>query len=401
MKTNTVVGALPSLRSIALPAALAVFTSLTSLHVRSECSAVELTSGLLRPASIIQTSHGNLLIGESGTFTPNSGRISIIDLNGHRRTLVDGMPSGIADVGDPAGPAGLFLRGRTLYVAISVGDIAVSGGAPGTALPNPNPPSSPLFSSILAIHFSASVEKFTEGMTLTPAHQQALAQGKKVTLSNGAWDKITIELIADFPNFIPAPLPTLPRNIQVSNPFDLVAVEDQLYVTDGGRNHLWQVDIPSGSTSVLAFFPDIPNPLFPAVGGPFSQAVPTGIRYADDRLFVALFRGVPFAPGTSTVEEIDLLTGAHAPFITGLKTAIDVLPISTGEETDYLVLQHASVGPFFGSPGLLLYFAASGGVPTVVADCLTKPTSMTLDEKTGTLYVTELAGRVVAIPLDP
>ena len=70
-------------------------------------------------------------------------------------------------------------------------------------------------------------------------------------------------------------------------------------------------------------------------------------------------------------------------------------------KTDYLVLQHASVGPFFGSPGLLLYVAASGGAPTVVANCLARPTSRVLDEKSGTAYVTEYAGRLVAVALEP
>jgi len=153
----------------------------------------------------------------------------------------------------------------------------------------------------------------------------------------------------------------------------------------------------------------VPNPLAPGLGGPFSEAVPTGIACSGGTLLVALFRGVPFAPGTSAVvpvdpltgSHIDPLTGGHIPFITGLKTAIAVLPIRKQHDTDYLVLQHASAGPFFGSPGLLLRFESSGGPPTVIADCLTRPTAMTLDEKTGRLYVTELAGRIVAIALNP
>jgi hypothetical protein len=205
-------------------------------------------------------------------------------------------------------------------------------------------------------------------------------------------------MIADFPNFIPFPLPTLPTNIQLSNPFDLVAVEDTLYVTDGGRNLVWQIDLLTGAVSTLVTFPNIPNPLFPALGGPFMQAVPTGIASFDDRLFVTLFRGAPFAPGTSTVEQIDPLTGSDTPFITGRKTAIDVLPIAGHGETNYLVLQIASVGPFFGGPGLVLRFNTPAGPPTVVANCLTSPTSMTLNKKTGTLYVSELGGRLVAIP---
>jgi hypothetical protein len=393
---------LKPLKSIPILAALAAIIAMIGLPVQAQCPVVELASGLSRPVAIAQSSQGNLLISDTTSRVPNTGRISIVDLDGHRRTLLSGLPSGIADVGDPLGVTGLFLRGRTLFVLISVGDVAIGGPIPGSALPNPNPVSSPLFSSVLAVHFSAGVEKNTEGLTLTLADQEALASGQKVTLSNGNGDAVVLELIADFLNYIPFPLPTVPDNVQLSNPFDLVAVEDQLYVTDGGRNLVWQVDIPTGAISVLAQFPNIPNPLFPAVGGPTSQAVPTGIRAVNGQLLVTLFRGAPFAPGTSVVEQIDPLTGDHAPFITGLKTAIDVLPLTVGDQTDYLVLQNASVGPFFGGPGLLLRFPASGGAPSVVANCLDRPTSMTLDEKTGTVYVTELnTGRVVAVALEP
>jgi len=80
-----------------------------------------------------------------------------------------------------------------------------------------------------------------------------------------------------------------------------------------------------------------------------------------------------------------------------------VLPIREGSDTHYLVLQHASEFslPPFTSLGLLLQFEMPGGPPTIIADCLTRPTSMTLDEKTSMLYVTELAGRSVAIPIAP
>jgi hypothetical protein len=360
----------------------------TPAHAQVICPVTEVTAGLLRPIGITQSNQGNLLVSETGTPAPHTGRISIIDPgSGARRTLLDGLPSAISDVGDPSGPDGLFLRGRTLYVAIGVGDTILPGPSPGTAVANPSP-SSPIFSSVLAIHFSANVEKQTDGLTLTVADQQALADGEKVTLGSGS-DKITIELIADFPKTSPA---AIPGTVNGSNPYDLVVVGDQLYVTDGGMNLVWQVDIPTGTFSVLATFPPIPNPLFnptpppPSVGGPLVQAVPTGIAYSDGQLLVTLFRGVPFAPGTSVVEQIDPLTGEHAPLISGLKTAIDVLPITEEGDTDYLVLQHASVGPFFGSPGILLRFETPESSPTVLANCLSRPTSMALDEKTGTLY---------------
>jgi hypothetical protein len=378
------------------------------------CPVTELTSGLELPLGITQSNQGNLLVSESGPRgTTSTGRITIIDPDGSSRTLLDGLPSGPNDIGDPSGPAGLYLRGRTLYVAIGGGDVvegvinpATGMPFPGVAVPNPDGPSSPLFSSVLAVHFSAGVEqKTSQGFTLTPADHQALAAGQRVTLSNGREDELTVELVANFlPDYTPNPLtvPPVPANVRASNPFDLVGVGDRLFVTDGGRNLVWQVDINSGAFSVLAEFQPFPNPLSP-LGPPFIDAVPTGIDYADGHLLVALFRGFPFPAGTSVVEQVDPETGVHAPLITGLRTAVDVLALGEGGDTDYLVLQHSAPGgpplPPFANPGRLLRFEEPGEAPTVIANCLTRPTSMALDEKTGTLYVTTYGGRVVAIPV--
>jgi len=251
------------------------------------------------------------------------------------------------------------------------------------------------------MHFSSNVENTTAGFTLTFADQQLLAAGGKVTLSNGGGDEITIELIANFPNYVPKPLPALPANIGHSNPYGVVAVADQLYVADGGQNKIWQVDMPTGSFRTLTEFPTVANPLYPALGGPAEEAVPTNITHSGGTLLVALFRGIPFAPGTSTVEQVDPVTGGHSAFISGLKTAIATVPVKDLANTDYLVLQHASIGPFFGGPGLLLRFASTDSTGAVITNCLTRPTSMALDAKSDTLYVTELSGRIVAIRVVP
>ena len=58
-------------------------------------------------------------------------------------------------------------------------------------------------------------------------------------------------------------------------------------------------------------------------------------------------------------------------------------------------------GPFFGGPGLVLRFASPAAPGTVVANCLTGPSSMALDAKTNTLYVAELGGSLVAVRLVP
>ena len=235
--------------------------------------------------------------------------------------------------------------------------------------------------------------------TLSPADEQTLAAGQSVHLSNGGGDTVDIDLVANFPDYVSDPLPGFPAIVRGSNPFGLVVVANQLYVTDGGRNLVWQVDIPSGNFSPLATFATIPNPLFPVVGGPVIEPVPTGIEYADGELLVTLFRGVPFAPGTSAVVQIDPSTGVQSPFLSGLKTAIGVLEIKDGGEQSFLVLQNSSgPAPFFAGPGLVLQFESPGGASTTLANCLARPTAMLRDAKTGTLYITELlTGHLVAL----
>jgi hypothetical protein len=301
-----------------------------------------LTSGLKFPLGVIQTTQRNLIVSETGDHgVLHSGRISIVDLDGARRTLVDGLPSATNDVNEPAGPAGLVMRGRTLYVAIGIGDTILP--VPPTPFRIANPaPSSRLFSSILAIHFSAHTEHVTSGFTLTPAHHEALADGRKVRLSNRRGDQVAIELVANFPDHVPNPLPPAPTNVQGSNPFDLELLGNHLYVTDGGRNLVWKTDLRTGAFEPLATFPPVPNPT--AVGGPTIEAVPTGIRRLNGNLYMTLFRGFPFPPGTSVVEQIDPRTGDHAPVLAGLRTAVDLLFLRTHEKATMVVLEHAS-GP--------------------------------------------------------
>jgi hypothetical protein len=370
---------------------VALILALAPERAVTQCS--ELASGLLNSRGITQSNLGNIIVAESGTLTSNSGRISIVDRSGTRRTLLDGLPSGISDVGDPSGPTSVYMRGRTLFVTVGAGDVGLPGPFPGTDLENPNP-ASPLLSSVLAVHFSANVEMGTLGITLTLEDHEALANGETLVLSSGN-DHVSVSMVANFPNFIANPLQALPNNIRLSNPYDLVAVGSQIYVTDGGRNLVWKVDTEAGTFSTLVEFPPIPNPI--AGFAPFLDAVPTGIAYSGGQLLVNLFRGVPFPPGVSTVEQVDPNTGNYSSLITGRKAAIDVIPVKVNGETSYFVLQHASTGLFFGSPGVVLWFEGPTSPPITVANCLSRPTSMVLNPKSGTLYVAEYSGRIVAI----
>lgn len=390
-------GLLRHLGSFALSLALVGSAAFPGM-VRAQTQCPKILDGLRLPVGSTLSDGGHLLIAEAGDGSAGSGRISILDRNGKRRTLIDGMPSAHADVGDPSGPSGMFMQGGSLFVAIGTGDIGIKGPRPGSTLENLSGPSSPLFGSVLALYFSPGAEDRTTGFTMTPAMEKALAKGLPVWLLDSRWNLLLIRMVTKFPNFVPTPLPDVPGNISVTNPFGITGLGRSLYVTDGGRNLAWKVDSLTGAKSTFATFPDIPNVLFPRVGGPFQQAVPTGITTEGDDVLVALFRGAPFATGSSAIERIASRTAAHAPLIANLTTAIDVLPLRQGRGHGYLVLEMSSAGPFFSGPGTLLQYDDPSGPPTKVADCLSAPTSMTLDRKAGVVYVTEENGNLVGIP---
>lgn len=177
----------------------ASFVLLTAVRAGAQCD--EVVSGLRTPLGITQSNLNNLLVRETG-MPSSPGRISIIDTDGNRRTLLDGLPSALNDVGEPSGPSGLFMRGRALYLAVGIGDGIQAGPFPGAAVGNPNP-SSPIFSSILALHFSANTERTTSGFTLSVADQAALANGRKVTLADSRGNKLIVEVVANFPTTRP------------------------------------------------------------------------------------------------------------------------------------------------------------------------------------------------------
>ena len=368
---------------------------LAASPAKSQCP-LPFSAGLELPLGMARSSTGDLIVTESGSTKKNTGRISIVNLGG-RRTLLNGLPSGISDAGSPSGPAGLTISGRTVFVAIGAGDSAIAGETAGSIIENRSP-SSPIFSSVLALHFSRELGNTAGEFSLNFGEQKALAHGKKVRLFNHAGEELAIELVVDFPDFLPG----TDAGVAHSNPYGITAVADHLYVTDGGENKIWQIDLSSGSFKTLTQFPGAANPLYPGVGAANEDAVPTGITYSQGRLLVTLFRGVPFAPNTSVAVQVDPVTGDAKQFIPGLTSAIDIKPVrNLLGATDYLVLQFSSVGPFLGGPGLVLRFTSPDSPGTVITDHLSSPTSMTFDENTRTLYVTELGGDIVPIAVNP
>ena len=344
-------------------------------------------AGLLRPAKLIQTPLGNLLVAEVGTVVNNSSRISIVDEHGNRRTLVDGLPSAINAVNSPTGTSGLYLQGRTLYVTIGEGNATLPGPIPRTEIANPTP-ASPIFSSVLAVQFSASVEKDTTGVTLSLADHVALKAGQQLVRLDASGKKITIELVADFPDYTPEPLPALATNVRHSHPYGLVANDDFLYVVDAGPNSVRKVEIASGLYKELVGFPRTPNP--GPVGPPLNENVPTSIHWDGDQLIVTLLSGFPFIAGLSQVWQVDPATGVTATLIAGLASAIDVIHLSSdGGPAGFLTLEY-SLAHLAGGPGRLQSFDEAINPVAVLSSSLVTPSSMILERRTGSIIVAEL-----------
>lgn len=395
-----------SVRSLLARAVLASLTvagaTIVVAPVRAaDCEVV--AAGLRAPIGSAFTNQGNLIVSETGVANvPASGRLSIVGLDGTRRTLLDGLPQGTnAAGGDASGPNSLAIVGRTIYVAIGQGDTVIPG-PPGSVIANPNP-SSPIFSSVLAVHLSAAAERSTSGFMLSLQDQFTLAGGGKVTLDNGNGDKVHVQLVVNFPDYVSEPTAANPANVRNSNPYGVLPVDDAMFVTNGGLNLLYKVNLGDRTYAELTTFDRIANTS--GLGGPPSvEAVPTGMAYSDGKVLVSLFSGGPFIPGLSRVKSVDPVTGAQLDLLTNLRTSIAVLPLTDRGDTDYLALENnfAPAPPFPPTGASVRRFEAPGSSSVTVNGCiLYRPTSLARNPKSGAFYATELLrGTVVRVPVD-
>ena len=364
----------------------AVFAlALTSFNASAQSATSSVLAGGLRtPTRAIVSPKGNLLVAEAGDG-PNTGRISIIDpATGSRRTLVDGLPSGFAPPeGDPSGPSGLEMRGRTLFVVIGAGDGTINGPVEGTEIPNPEP-SSPFLSCVLSLRLSPLAEDTTQGFTITAADQTSLRLKK---LTDAAGNELFIQLVTNFRNFSEDPTPGFPATVRASNPFGIALRNGTLYVADASQNLVWEVDSVSGEARRFVTFAASHNPL--PFGPPFIDAVPDNVRLVGKSLLVTFLTGFPFPGGASEVRKIRLVNGANEPFIDGLSSAIDVLPSTNASGQDQFFTLEFSTDMLSGAPGRLMRFDGLGGSRVVLLDDLITPTGLAQNPTTGDLYVVE------------
>jgi hypothetical protein len=387
-----------SKRVLLLATAAFFITAFSNVLIQAQTSSV-LVTGMKRPVKIIYAQkQGFFLVSENGDAqTPNSGRISIITNEGGRFTLIDGLPSGITPPNlDNSGPSALVIQGDRLYIAIGNGNATLNGPAQGSEIPNPNP-NSPIFSCVLEFRFPPI--GFRLGRTeyqLAPGDHARLANGETILLGDLGAPKAQLRLVADFPNFTPAPRPDVPNNVRPSNPFGLALHANTLYVVDAGQNNIRTIDLSAGTVGTLITYPARMNPT--PVGAPFIDPVPDSLRLFGNKLLVTFLTGFPFPAGTANVRQYDLDSGVESQLSGGLSTAIDVLPFeASGFCSAFYTLEH-STNLLMGAPGRLQRFDTPNGQPTLVSNTLVTPTSMARHPAGGDLLVTEISpGRITRI----
>jgi len=173
-----------------------------------------------------------------------------------------------------------------------------------------------------------------------------------------------------------------------TNPYAVLAETGGRIIVDAGGNALLRV-AANGAIETLAVFPAQANPLFPTLGPPTVESVPTTVaRGPDGALYVGELTGFPFPRGLARIFRV---AAGQSPVAvcTGFKTIID---IAFAPDGSLLVVENATnafppAPPFASYTGRLSRLNLNDCSRTTVIDGLDRPTSVAVGPD-GAIYVT-------------
>ncbi|MGE0058890.1 MAG: ScyD/ScyE family protein [Dehalococcoidia bacterium] len=306
-------------------------------------------TGLKAPRGITSIGH-QVLIAEQG-----SGRIVRISDSGTKTVIASGLPTTIADTPEgplAAGPDAVIQVGSVYY--FTVGESGTDKG----------------FDSVYSV---------TEG-------------GKAQLIA----ELLPIEKANNFDGGFESPgKPEL-----IVNAYDLAwDGKNGLFVSASGANTIFHVSL-DGKVKPYAIFKERPNPLFPGLGGPTMDTVPTGIAVGPDgALYVSTLTGFPFPQGGAVVYRMEdkdkdgdaMEPGETTVFASGLSTATDLAFDKDGS----LLVAQFSLDMLSEAPGNVVRI--KNGVTSVVGAPLVSPTGITVLADGTILVAQEFLGVVADI----
>lgn len=180
-----------------------------------------------------------------------------------------------------------------------------------------------------------------------------------------------------------------------SHPYNLTKGSDgDLYIVDAGANLIiHRKDV--NDYSILAELPATPNPLFPGLGGPTVQSVPTSILFDGEAFLVTSLTGFPFPKEEAVIYKVSL-AGVVSVYQSGFTMLVD---IAKGKGSNHLVVQHAAsfdpASGFAANSGSLVW--VNGTTKTLLAEGLNQPAGIK-QVADRTWYVTALgAGEILKV----
>lgn len=285
-------------------------------------------SGLAGPMGIESDRSGNIWVTESGTDTADAqgnthndnGKVIVITPNGEKHDAIINLSS-FPNVHSTElqGTTHLLLDGGTLYI-LSGDDL-----------------------------YTADVSNFKPG--------DAPIDAKTIPMEDVA------AVISN--------IPSANNPDKDSHPYNLTKGPDgDLYIADAGANAIVHRKSANNYT-ILAEFPFLANPLFPGLGGPTVQPVPTSIRFDGKDFLVTILTGFPFPTGVANIYKVSL-SGNVSVYQSGFTTLVDQ---EQGSSDNHIFVQHASsfnpATGFAPNSGALIW--ANGTTTKVLAGGLNQP----------------------------
>jgi hypothetical protein len=187
------------------------------------------------------------------------------------------------------------------------------------------------------------------------------------------------------------------------NPFDLVRSGDGYLVVDAGRNSIERLAPDGTKLGTLFTFAKLVeregalshlSPTEFAGGKTYEvDAVPTGIALHDGRLYVALFGGFPFLPGSGRVVSIDIGETAAAARVEAvdLNAPVDV---AFAEDGGMLVLESGIYDGESWGDGRLIQIDRAGKDRQTLVDGLKRPFALLVEDRDH-IVISQLDGALV------